>query len=56
VNPNDYSEIGDALDRLISDTDLRRNLRKNGLHHAAQFTWKRCAEQTYEFYKTVVGL
>ena len=56
VNPDDYEEIGAALDRLISDSDLRRTLIKKGLHHAAQFTWKRCAQQTYKFYKNIAGL
>jgi len=54
VNPEDFNEIGSALERLIVDSDLRENLIKKGLHHASRFTWKLCAEETYSFYKKIV--
>lgn len=54
VNPKSYNEIGAALEKLIIDSDLRKNLIINGLHHVSRFTWKRCAEETYSFYKNIV--
>jgi glycosyltransferase involved in cell wall biosynthesis len=56
VNPDDYGEIGDALDRLISDSELKKNLVRKGLQHVSHFTWGRCAEKTYEFYRRVIEL
>jgi glycosyltransferase involved in cell wall biosynthesis len=56
VNPDDYEEIGGSLDRLISDSELRKNLVRKGLQHVSHFTWSRCAERTYEFYRRVIEL
>lgn len=54
VDPTNYEKIGDALNKLISDVQVKKNMAKKGLQHAAQFTWKRCAEKTYSFYKDIV--
>lgn len=54
VNPKDYEEIGVAVDKLVSDIDLRNKMIQRGLQHVSQFTWKRCAEDTYDFYKHIV--
>lgn len=54
VNPKDYEEIGVAIDKLVSDINLRNKMIKRGLQHVSKFTWKRCAEKTYDFYKYIV--
>lgn len=54
VNPKDYEEIGVAVDKLVSDIDLRNKMIQKGLQHVSQFTWKRCAEETYDFYRYIV--
>jgi len=54
VNPKDYEEIGVAIEKLLSDSDLRNKMIQRGLQHVSQFTWKRCAEDTYDFYKHIV--
>lgn len=46
VDPHDTQAIAAALTRLATDAALRADLRARGLAHAAQFTWKRCAEET----------
>jgi glycosyltransferase involved in cell wall biosynthesis len=39
------------LARLVSDTELRADLRQRGLAHAQNFTWERCAAQTLGCYQ-----
>lgn len=39
------------LRRLVSDTQLRAELRRRGLAHARRFTWERCAAQTLTCYQ-----
>ncbi len=46
IEPEDTAAIADGLARLASDAVLRADLRARGLARAAQFTWKRCAEET----------
>ncbi len=37
-----------AVQRLMADPGLRDELSRRGLRRAAQFTWERCARQTWE--------
>lgn len=55
VNPRNYDEIGNALNKLLSDSELKKTMKQQGLQHASKFTWKRCAEKTYDLYKHIVG-
>jgi glycosyltransferase involved in cell wall biosynthesis len=40
-----------ALRRLVSDAELRAELRRRGLLHVQGFTWERCAAQTLGCYQ-----
>jgi glycosyltransferase involved in cell wall biosynthesis len=42
-----------SLERVLADVDLRADLRRNGLLRAAQFTWKRTADLTWEVIEAV---
>jgi len=55
IDPNYPEAIGEAMDRLLCDSELRRSLRHRGLQHTAQYSWKRCAEKTYAFYRDVAA-
>lgn len=50
VDPEDTEAIAEGLRALSSDQALRDRLRTAGLERAADFTWKRTAEMTYEVY------
>jgi hypothetical protein len=53
VDPNSHEDISQAMDTILSDSGLNKELQRKGLQHAAKFTWKRCADRTYAFYKEV---
>ena len=46
VNPEDVDAIAGALERLLSDAQLRQKLGDEGKRRAADFTWDRAAEET----------
>jgi glycosyltransferase involved in cell wall biosynthesis len=48
VEPDDVDAIAGALERLLSDAELRQKLGQEGKHRASGFTWARAAEQTLE--------
>ena len=50
---DDLSEEPFALElqRLVSDGELRADLRRRGLSHVQAFTWERCAAQTLGCYQ-----
>jgi glycosyltransferase involved in cell wall biosynthesis len=43
--------FANALQRLVSDAELRAELRARGLAHVRQFTWERCAAHTLACYQ-----
>jgi glycosyltransferase involved in cell wall biosynthesis len=51
VDPYDVDELADALKAAARDTG---NLRRRGLARAAQFSWRRAAEQTWQVYEAAV--
>lgn len=53
LEPLDVSAWTDAVVRVVNDEHLRRRLRSEGLHRAAQFTWARTARLTVEVYRRV---
>jgi len=54
VDPYNHHEIGQALDEIISEGDLRKDLIKKGLRRVSGFTWEKCAQRTYSFYKQII--
>lgn len=50
VDPTSVEEIADALCRFVKDSELRKRLSTDGYGRAAQFSWKRCAEETNAAY------
>ena len=53
-DPTNTNAIANALNRLLSDTDLRADLRERGLRQAAQFSWERTARDTLAVYRQTV--
>jgi glycosyltransferase involved in cell wall biosynthesis len=53
VDPHSTAEIRDGLARLIADADLRDSLAFRGLARAAEFSWRRAAEETHALYEHV---
>jgi glycosyltransferase involved in cell wall biosynthesis len=54
VDPTNGDEIRDALERLLSNPEVRADLRAKGLAQAARFTWEHAARATLEVYRQIV--
>lgn len=52
-DPYDPESICNAMDQLLSDTVRRRELKCKGREREKLFSWKRCAEETLDFYRTL---
>jgi glycosyltransferase involved in cell wall biosynthesis len=48
VKPDDVDAIAGALERLLSDAQLRQKLGEEGKRRAANYSWDRAAEQTLQ--------
>lgn len=55
VDPYDVDEIVEAMHRVLTDENLRKDLIKKGLERASQFSWERTARETLSAYKKAWG-
>jgi len=51
VPPADADALSDSLERIASDSRLRRTLAEEGRRSCAQFTWDKMARKTIEVYR-----
>ena len=54
VNPYDVEEILQAINGIIDNPDLKRNLKIEGLKQSQKFSWKSAAEKTLKVYESVL--
>lgn len=53
-DPSEPESICEVMDRLLSDADRRQELRVEGREREKMFSWQRCAEETLDFYRTLL--
>ncbi len=53
VDPKDTRGFADAMTWVLTDADLRRDLRERGLARAARFTWDQTAREMVAVYEQV---
>jgi glycosyltransferase involved in cell wall biosynthesis len=54
VDPTDIAALSDAIRRVLTDAELRRDLSRRGPPQAAKFTWDEAARQTRQAYADVL--
>jgi glycosyltransferase involved in cell wall biosynthesis len=54
-DPRNPKQIAEALERLLSDDELRERLSALGRERAARFTWERAATETLASYAAALG-
>lgn len=55
VRDDDAGELMRAVEMICDRDELRARLRAKGLEHAAGFSWRRAAEQTWAVYERAAG-
>jgi glycosyltransferase involved in cell wall biosynthesis len=55
VDPFDVTSIADAIERMLSDADLREELRQKGFERASRFSWLRSARETLDVFEKVMN-
>lgn len=51
VDPEDAGELAEAISGVLGDGGLRRRMSEKGVGRAAEFTWDKCASETYNLYR-----
>ncbi|MCX7779255.1 MAG: glycosyltransferase family 4 protein [Patescibacteria group bacterium] len=52
-NPYDVEEIKRAMNKLLTDENLRKNLKEKGFKQIKKYSWQRMAEKILEIYKNI---
>jgi alpha-1,3-rhamnosyl/mannosyltransferase len=55
VDPADDRALSEALEAVLTRSELRERLSQAGREQAATFTWDKCAQKTYEVYRSVTA-
>jgi glycosyltransferase involved in cell wall biosynthesis len=53
IDPHDVDELTVGLWRVLTDDELRREMREKGLRQAERFSWERAARETIDIYRLV---
>lgn len=53
IDPYDTEGMSQAIESVLTDPDMARELALKGRARASDFSWDKCAEQTIEVYKTI---
>lgn len=53
VDPYDPEQLADVILNVLTDSQLRQKLIKQGKERASQFSWQKTAEQTLKIYKSL---
>jgi len=48
VNPNKIQEIAEAMNKILSDDDLKNKMIKKGFKNVRRFSWEKCAKETMD--------
>jgi alpha-1,3-rhamnosyl/mannosyltransferase len=54
-SPHDLAAWREAMSEMLRDDDLWKQSREGVVAHAGQFTWEKCARQTWEVYRRVMS-
>jgi glycosyltransferase involved in cell wall biosynthesis len=54
-NPNEVEEMQGALEKVIGSNDLQKNLINLGLKNVDRFSWRKCATDTLDVYRKLMG-
>jgi len=55
-DPASAEELADAIEKLLSSSELQENLRAKGLERAKQFTWEESTRKHVGLYRRLLGL
>ena len=55
VDPYDPSSIAQGIRQVLTDAELRQQLRARGLRRASEFSWERSVRRVREIYAEVGG-
>lgn len=53
-DPYDYDDFSNAIERVLKDKKLKKEMIMKGLKNAKRFSWEKCAKETTKIYELLV--
>lgn len=54
INPEDVSGFANAIEKVLTNKNLRMEMIERGIEQAKKFSWEKCAKETLKVYKEFV--
>lgn len=54
-NPESVEDLNSKINLILNDKKLVTELKQKGFQREKEFSWDKCAKETFEFYKEVAG-
>ena len=54
VEPENVAQLGEAMRAVLRSTGAAAELRARGLRRAAEFSWEKCAQETWAVYRELL--
>lgn len=55
-DPNEPDDIVRAIEKVLNEPNISRELKRKGLMRSEKFSWEKCIDNTLEVYESSVGL
>jgi len=55
IDPYNEDEITNAIEKILSDENLRRKISKKGIERAELFSWDKCVKEILQVLKNAVN-
>lgn len=55
VNPSNPEKIARAMEEILKNENMRKDMSRKGLKNADRFSWEKCARETLEIFKTNIN-
>ena len=49
IDPKNSEEIAEAVQKILSDENIKKDLIAKGLENVKRFSWEKCAQEIEEF-------
>ena len=51
INPHDVNSLAEGMYNVLTNSELRQDLKEKGLQRAKSFSWEKCARETLKVYE-----
>jgi glycosyltransferase involved in cell wall biosynthesis len=55
INPDSEEDLTEKLKKILTDEELKNDFIQKGFEQSKKFSWDKCAKETLDYYKEILG-